>query len=69
MKECQNCHAQVPEGQGGRDAEGRFICCIHCVFNPLGCRCEFGEFGVAETRQFFQALADLAEGQIKMNLV
>ena len=47
---CANCGAVVPNP--GKDAEGRTICCIHCVFNPLGCRCEYGEIGVAETRDW-----------------
>lgn len=24
-------------------------CCIECAWNPNGCRCRFGEFGVADT--------------------
>lgn len=31
--------------------DGRRICCAHCVFNPLGCRCKYGEWNVAETYQ------------------
>jgi len=27
-------------------------CCPACVFNPLGCRCRFGELGVAETQDW-----------------
>lgn len=49
MRTCDNCQAKVPDGQGGLDRNGRFICCPHCVFNPLGCRCQYGEYGVAET--------------------
>lgn len=49
MRECYNCRAKVPEGHGGTDPHGRFVCCPACVFNPLGCRCQHGEFGVAET--------------------
>ncbi len=49
MSECYNCHAKVPEGQGGVDPAGRFVCCPPCVFDPLGCRCKYGEFGVSET--------------------
>lgn len=28
------------------------VCCAHCVMNPLGCRCKFGELGVAETEPY-----------------
>lgn len=48
MRKCDNCNAEVPEGKGGISSDGRFICCVHCVFNPLGCRCKFKEYGVAE---------------------
>jgi hypothetical protein len=44
---CQNCGAEVPELH--RTTMGQSVCCIHCVFNPLGCRCKYGELGVAET--------------------
>lgn len=46
---CDNCGAKLPENQGGDGPNGAFICCPHCIFNPLGCRCKYGEFGVAET--------------------
>jgi hypothetical protein len=46
---CSNCKAEVPDGKGGKHPNGQFICCEHCFFNPLGCRCKYGEFGVAET--------------------
>jgi hypothetical protein len=46
MEICYNCGATVEKC--GRDAEGRPICCIYCAFNPLGCRCKYGEFGVAQ---------------------
>lgn len=47
MAICSNCKADVPNP--GRGPRGEIICCPHCVFNPLGCRCQYGEFGVAET--------------------
>jgi hypothetical protein len=25
-------------------SDGRLVCCEHCVFNPLGCRCCYGDF-------------------------
>lgn len=46
---CSNCKAEVPDGKGGRGSRGEFICCEHCYFNPLGCRCKYGEFGIPET--------------------
>jgi hypothetical protein len=50
MTECANCGA--PDAIA-TDSEGRPICCAHCLFNPLGCRCRFGEPGVAETVPVF----------------
>ena len=50
MEICDNCGAKVEKC--GRDPNGRKICCPHCAFNPLGCRCRFGEFGVAETQDW-----------------
>ena len=47
---CANCGAVVPNP--GRDCDGRVICCPACLFNPLGCRCEWGDYGVAETRDW-----------------
>jgi len=44
---CTNCGAEVSELH--ETTIGQKVCCIHCVFNPLGCRCRYGEFGVAET--------------------
>jgi hypothetical protein len=55
---CENCGAVVPNP--GR-MDGRVICCAACVFNPLGCRCEFGEFGKEETQQFFGGEEDELE--------
>lgn len=46
---CSNCKTEVPEGKGGKGPTGEFFCCASCLFNPLGCRCKYGEFGVAET--------------------
>lgn len=47
MRTCENCGAAVPIESGGH-VDGRFVCCEHCVFNPCGCRCRCGEFGVAQ---------------------
>ncbi len=49
MKICSNCKAEIPEDNGGAGLHGEFICCAHCLFNPLGCRCQYGELGVPET--------------------
>ena len=49
MNICANCGASIPEGVGGKSTIHEFVCCPHCVFNPLGCRCKYGEYGVAET--------------------
>lgn len=46
MITCSNCGVQMEKM--GQDQSGLPICCAHCVFNPLGCRCRFGEFGVAQ---------------------
>lgn len=46
--ECPNCHAMVPAL--GKSSDGRQFCCVHCCFNPLGCRCKYGEIGIEETR-------------------
>ena len=46
MAKCENCGAEVEKL--GLCSDGRMICCPHCVFNPLGCRCKYGEYGVAE---------------------
>jgi hypothetical protein len=56
---CCNCGAVSPFA--GRASDGRVFCCIHCCFNPLGCRCEFGEFGKEETKQFFGGEEDELE--------
>lgn len=44
---CPNCRAVVPELLG--TVGSKQYCCIHCAFNPLGCRCKWGEFGKPET--------------------
>lgn len=44
---CSNCGARVPQLLVFPD--GRKVCCAHCFFNPLGCRCKYKEYGVAET--------------------
>lgn len=49
MKMCANCKAKLPDDKGGIGPNRRVICCAHCMFNPLGCRCKYGEFDVAET--------------------
>ena len=46
---CANCKTEVPDDKGGKGHDGEPICCAHCAFNPLGCRCKYGEYGVAET--------------------
>jgi len=44
---CQNCGAKCKDEFVG-EMDGKIICCVHCAFNPLGCRCKYGEYGVAE---------------------
>lgn len=51
METCQNCGAKVEKC--GTMSTGEKICCSHCAFHPLGCRCKYGEIGVAETMQYF----------------
>lgn len=51
MPTCANCKAEVPKV--GTDPHGNPICCAACLFNPLGCRCKYGELGVLETQQYF----------------
>ena len=53
-EKCANCGAPAT----GRDSSGRPICCAHCVFNPLGCRCKWGEPVVAETAQTVETAED-----------
>jgi len=48
MSTCDNCGAPA---SGERAADGRIYCCPACLFNPLGCRCKFGEPGIAETAE------------------
>lgn len=43
---CENCKADVPKIYEGSD--GRKYCCSACLFYPLGCRCKFGELGIAQ---------------------
>lgn len=47
MPTCHNCKAECPTC--GTDPHGKPICCAGCLFNTLGCRCKYGEFGVLET--------------------
>jgi len=54
VADCRNCGATAT----GNDSLGP-ICCAHCAFNPLGCRCKYGELGVAET--FDWSLGDNGE--------
>lgn len=44
---CSLCGAEGPHF--GTGPNGETICCAACLFNPLGCRCKYGEYGVAET--------------------
>ena len=58
-RECSNCPAIVPEGQGGIGPHGNFVCCEHCMFNPNGCRCQYGEYGEAfDDRMLYEVLPD-----------
>lgn len=50
MQQCENCGATVEKC--GTATDGKKYCCIECVFNPLGCRCKYGEYGVAETQDW-----------------
>lgn len=58
--ECDNCHAEVPETHS---YEGMRICCIHCVFNPLGCQCHRGKFGESETQPHFEGGDETQESE------
>lgn len=46
---CTNCRAKFLAEEGPRDALGHRICCAHCIWNPTGCRCKYGEFNQPET--------------------
>ena len=48
---CDNCGAKFLAEPSMRfnGPGGRTICCAHCLFNHLGCRCQYGQYGVAET--------------------
>jgi len=46
-EQCPSCGAWVKKL--GTASDGSKFCCVHCCFNPLGCRCRFGHIGVAET--------------------
>ena len=48
FRQCENCGAVVPESRGGQMNNLGFVCCAYCVFNHLGCRCKYGEFGVPQ---------------------
>jgi hypothetical protein len=61
---CANCGAEVPEGKGGHADGIGFVCCAHCVFNPLGCRCQYGQYEVAETMQNYYTDPDDGGGAI-----
>lgn len=43
---CPRCDAIVKRIY--TDTGGIEACCVHCAWNPDGCRCRFGEFGVAD---------------------
>lgn len=47
MEICSNCGAEVEKC--GRGPRGEKICCAACLFDPMGCRCKYGEYGVVET--------------------
>lgn len=47
-KDLGTCQCGAPAT--GMGADGRAYCCPACLFNPLGCRCKYGEPGVAETQ-------------------
>lgn len=49
---CENCGADVPKLF--KSSEGTNLCCPHCIWNHLGCRCQYGEIGVAETVDYGQ---------------
>lgn len=46
---CSNCGATLPREKAGTGPRGEIMCCAGCLFNPLGCRCKYGELGVLET--------------------
>jgi hypothetical protein len=33
------------------------MCCAHCAFNPLGCRCKYGEFEVPQSEEALAAVS------------
>lgn len=47
---CENCGAEVP--RLGKCSDGRAICCVACVFNPHGCQCKLGNYGVPDAPRF-----------------
>jgi len=49
---CDNCKAEVNKTYKG--SNGANYCCVNCWFHPLGCRCRFGELGVAEDTDYGQ---------------
>lgn len=55
-RRCENCGAPIDAIRLGiRDTDGRTICCHHCILNPDGCRCRFGESGVPQDGPLSQA--------------
>lgn len=53
---CPNCGAWVKKL--GKASDGNEFCCIHCCFNPGGCRCKHGEYGVAEDKPHYELCDD-----------
>jgi len=45
--ECPQCGALVKK-LSKEEPTGHEFCCIHCAWNPDGCRCRYGELGLPE---------------------
>lgn len=45
--ECPRCGALVKRTYMD-SANVIEACCVHCAWNPAGCRCRFGQYGKAE---------------------
>jgi DNA-directed RNA polymerase subunit RPC12/RpoP len=58
---CQNCGARFLAEEPPRDPNGRTVCCAACVFDPAGCRCFAGEWGVTNDHWVDFAEADWNE--------
>lgn len=61
MPICENCRASVPRLR--ETSDGKRVCCPACVYNPLGCRCKYGQLGVAEWRDYSDPAADPPWGE------